>query len=134
MIPEENSCEEAINYLNKKILEEYKKEGIYDLIKEDPRKQPVASVVIYSKYYNQIWMIGDCKALYGNNTIDNELEIDIMYAKDVSEIAFCTDGYRKIFATLNECETYNKFIKENDPLGYKEYSYEKRLCKESRKL
>ena len=57
-------------------------------------------------------MIGDCKALYGNNTIDNELEIDIMYAKDVSEIAFCTDGYRKIFAALNECETYNKFIKE----------------------
>ena len=33
-------------------------------------------------------MIGDCKALYGNNTIDNELEIDIMYAKDVLKLLF----------------------------------------------
>ena len=199
-IPEKSSCDKAISYLNEKILEEYKNEGIYDLIKDDPRKQPAASVVIYSKFYNQIWMIGDCKALYGNTIIDNELEVDIMYAKlrkilieylletgctedellenditrqfleetikrqplirnkrfygrydyvsidgfnkldidlikivdvpkDVSEIAFCTDGYRKIFATLKECEEYNKFIKENDPLCYKEYWHERGFVK-----
>lgn len=199
-IPGKYSCEEAINYLNEKILEEYKKEEIYDLIKDDPRKQPAASVVIYSKFYNQIWMIGDCKALYGNNTIDNELEVDIMYAKlrkilieylletgytedelledditrkfidettkrqplirnkrfygrydyvsidgfnkldmelikivdipkDVTEIAFCTDGYRKIFATLKECEEYNKHVEEEDPLCYKEYLYERGFVK-----
>ena len=29
-IPEKYSCEEAINYLNEKILEEYKKEEIYE--------------------------------------------------------------------------------------------------------
>lgn len=199
-IPEKNSCEEAINYLNEKMLEEYKKEGIYDLIKDDPRKQPAASVVIYSKFYNQIWMIGDCKALYGNNIIDNELEVDIMYAKlrkilieylletgytedelledditrkfidettkrqplirnkrfygkydyvsidgfskldkelieivdvpkDVTEITFCTDGYRKIFATLKECEEYNEHVKKEDPLCYKEYWHERGFAK-----
>lgn len=45
-IPEKSICDQAINYLNEKILEEYKKEGIYDLIKDDQRKQPAASVVI----------------------------------------------------------------------------------------
>lgn len=31
---------------------------------------------IYSKYHNQIWIVGDCRAVYDGNVICNDLKID----------------------------------------------------------
>lgn len=39
-----------------------------------------ATGAIYSKYHNQIWLIGDCGAVYDGNAISNELKIDYIYA------------------------------------------------------
>ena len=71
----------------------------------------------------------DYVSIDGFNKLDIDLIKIVDVPKDVSEIAFCTDGYRKIFATLKECEEYNKFIKENDPLCYKEYWHERGFVK-----
>lgn len=38
-----------------------------------------ATGVIYSKYYNQIWLVGDCIAIYDGNIVSNELKIDKVY-------------------------------------------------------
>lgn len=35
---------------------------------------------IYSKYHNQIWIVGDCRAVYDGNIICNDLKIDSVYA------------------------------------------------------
>ena len=45
-----------------------------------------ATAAIYSKYYNQIWLVGDCRAVYDGIKIDNELKADELYAKIRYEI------------------------------------------------
>lgn len=72
-------CYQSIDFLNNYIIEFYKKHNIYEEISEDAANQPSASVIMYSKKYNQIWLIGDCMALYGDNILENELEVDKMY-------------------------------------------------------
>lgn len=74
-------CYQSISFLNSYILKFYKEHNILDVIQEDAADQPSASVIIYSKYYNQIWLIGDCIALYGDNILENKLETDELYTK-----------------------------------------------------
>ena len=45
-----------------------------------------ATAAIYSKYYNQIWLVGDCRAVYDGKAIDNELKADDLYAEIRLEI------------------------------------------------
>ena len=184
-------CYQAIDFLNEYILNYYKNCGIYEKISDDAAKQPSASVILYSRYYNQIWLIGDCIALYGDNILENTLKVDELYTtirrmileyllstgytekqlleddiskafvkelekrqpyirnkiynsefdyvvidgfnkpnkklikcidvpKEVKEIVFTSDGYRKPFYTLKESEEYLKNIQKVDPLCYKE--------------
>lgn len=193
-------CYQSIEFLNNYILEFYRKNNIFEEISEDAANQPSASVIIYSKYYNQIWLIGDCMALYGDNILENNLEVDKLYTKiramtieyfletgytedellkediakkfvqnlsrrqpyirnkiynskydyvvidgfntpnkelikcidvpcNVKEIVFVSDGYRKPFSTLKESEEYLKYIREVDPLCYKEFAYERGFYK-----
>lgn len=75
------NCYQTIDFLNEYIIEFYKKNNIFEEIADDPANQPSASVIMYSKYYNQIWLIGDCMALYGNNILENKLEVDELYTK-----------------------------------------------------
>lgn len=35
---------------------------------------------IYSKYHNQIWIVGDCRAVYDGKVVCNDLKIDDVYA------------------------------------------------------
>lgn len=74
-------CYQSIDFLNNYILEFYKSHNIFEEISGDAADQPSASVIIYSKNYNQIWLIGDCMALYGDNILENKLEVDELYTK-----------------------------------------------------
>lgn len=38
-----------------------------------------ATGAIYSKYHNQIWIVGDCRAVYDGNIVSNDLKIDDVY-------------------------------------------------------
>ncbi len=49
----------------------------YDLYK----KPLEATGAIYSRAHNQIWIVGDCRAIYDGKVIQNELKIDEVYAK-----------------------------------------------------
>ena len=56
-----------------------------------------ATAAIYSKFYNQIWLVGDCRAVYDGKTIDNELRVDELYATIRLEIIrrLIESGYTK---------------------------------------
>lgn len=43
-------------------------------------KQFEATGAIYSKHHNQIWVVGDCRAIYDGTVIQHELKIDGVYA------------------------------------------------------
>lgn len=74
-------CYQSIDFLNNYILDFYKKHGIFEKIYNDAANQPSASVIMYSKKANQIWLIGDCMALYGDTIVENKLEVDELYTK-----------------------------------------------------
>ena len=75
-------CYQAIEFLNNYIIDYYKRIGIYNTISTDASYQPSASVIIFSRYFNQIWLIGDCIALYGDTILENKLKVDELY-KDI---------------------------------------------------
>lgn len=103
-------CYQSIDFLNNYVIEFYKKHNIFEKISEDAANQPSASVIIYSKRYNQIWLIGDCMALYGDNIIENKLEVDELYTKiRIMTIEyFLSTGYTE--EQLLEDDIAKKFI------------------------
>ncbi len=186
--------------MNEYIRNFYKENNLFENLLNNPANQPAASIIIYSKNANQIWLIGDSMALYGNTILENPLEFDEIYTKmrviiidfllntgyteeqllendiskefikelqkqqpyirnkvnnskfdyvvidgfnrpnknlikcidvpkDIKEIVFTSDGYRKPFNILKETEEYLWYIKEVDPLCYKEFAYEKGFYK-----
>lgn len=187
------SCREAISFLNQSIVEFYEKNGILPYIQDDVRKLPAASLIMYSKHFRQIWLVGDCWGLMGKEEISNPIKVDELYTKirvmtidyllktgytvedliqrdlarefidhlikrqpemrnkrfgyeydyavidglneppqelikvtdvpeDVNELVFATDGYVKLFPTLQESEDFLKHVKEVDPLCYQEFA------------
>ena len=68
----------AINMYIRKFSEKY------DISLEKNKLEATAAV--YSKFYNQIWLIGDCRAVYDGKTIENELRVDELYASIRLEI------------------------------------------------
>ncbi len=105
-------CYQAIDFLNNYIIDFYKQNDIYDKIFDDPANQPAASVIMYSKKYNQIWLIGDCMALYGNTLLEYKLEVDEMYTKIRKMIIeYCLEtGYTE--EDLLEDDISKKFMNE----------------------
>lgn len=73
--------EEFIQYINM-YIKRYCEEIKYPL-SQNPLE---ATGAIYSKYRNQIWIVGDCRAVYDDNVIENELKIDEVYMKIRAEI------------------------------------------------
>lgn len=175
--------------MNLYIQQWYKSNNLYELLKNDLLMRPAASVIIYSKYYNEIWLVGDCTGFYNGNIIENKLEVDELATKirvntlrylletgystteellendisvdtanilrksqqfiknrntgskydytvidgfdtvyelvkivkipdGVKEVILCSDGYPRVFPTLDESEQYLKYIAEKDPLCY----------------
>lgn len=68
------SFEETVKFINLYIEEYLRKHGMEDLI-----GKMEATGVIYSKYHNQAWIVGDCRMIYDGNIVKNPLEIDQVY-------------------------------------------------------
>jgi len=68
--------EEFVQYVNL-YIKKYCEKINYSL----DEKPLEATAAIYSKYYNQIWLVGDCRAICDKKTIQNELKIDEVFTK-----------------------------------------------------
>lgn len=83
-----------------------------------------ATGAIYSKFHNQIWIVGDCRAVYDGKTIENDLRVDDLYTELRLEIirTLLNHGYTEedIFREdVSECIIDNpedciRFIKDED--------------------
>ncbi len=184
------SLSQTIDILTKSIRDYYIANDLLENVKNNPLDRLTASIVIYSSYYNQIWMIGDCQCMVDNNVHTNDKLIDrllsetrafyitkeliegktiedlrgfdagreyilpllisqssfqnnrfdseysycvvdgfpinssqikVIEIKNSKSIILASDGYPKLFNTLNETENYLNYILENDPLCYNLY-------------
>lgn len=99
---EASSLREALDMITEGFLNFYKDNDISIL---DNNRIITASAVIYSRYHNQIWMIGDCQCIVGGKAYSNPNGID--------------DYVAGIRSYINQAEIVNghtvEWIMENDP-------------------
>lgn len=66
--------EECLRFINMYIKKYLEKNGLAENV-----GKMEATGVIYSKYHNQLWLVGDCKAMYDGTIAQNPLRIDEVY-------------------------------------------------------
>ncbi|MFV0417866.1 MAG: hypothetical protein ACK5KT_03905 [Dysgonomonas sp.] len=71
-----SSAEDAISYLTERIYKFYQENNMTEHVIQNPVDRPSASIVIYSKFRNEIWMVGDCQCMIDNNKYYNKKLID----------------------------------------------------------
>lgn len=86
------SFEECVKFINLYIKEYLQKYGLTDQV-----GKMEATGVIYSRFYNQIWLVGDCRAIYDGNIVQNPLKIDEVYIDIRTKIieALMQEGYNE---------------------------------------
>ena len=65
------SFEECVKFINLYIKDYLEKYGLNDQV-----GKMEATGVFYSRFHNQIWLVGDCKAIYDGKVAQNPLRID----------------------------------------------------------
>lgn len=84
------SFEECVQFINLYIREYLQRYGMADQV-----GKMEATGVIYSRFHNQIWLVGDCRAIYDGKVIQNPLKIDEVYIDIRTKIieALMQEGY-----------------------------------------
>ena len=117
------TMEEFVKYINQYIAFFLKKSGL-----EDQIGTTEATGVIYSRVANQIWMIGDCRAIYDGVLVENPLLIDALYI----------DVRRKIIEELLKNGWTEEALLKNDvsrdiikdPTVLRQIIHDEETCKE----
>jgi glycerophosphoryl diester phosphodiesterase len=66
--------------INHAIVKWYKGKGLYrHMKKHHVDRLTIGGVVVYSKHFNELWLVGDCQALVDNRPITNEKLIDHLF-------------------------------------------------------
>lgn len=82
-MPQEICLREFCEGITAKINSIYTENGIdFELLRQHPEQRLTASAVIYSAYFRQIWMIGDCQCIADGNLYDNPKPEEEMAAKE----------------------------------------------------
>lgn len=86
------SFEEFVEMINYYIEEYLQNHGMADQI-----GKMEATGVIYSRFHNQLWLVGDCRAIYDGNVVQNPLKIDGVYIDIRTKLleALLKEGYTK---------------------------------------
>lgn len=75
-LPAKISAKEGIEYLSKIIFSFYQKKEMIEHLKKNPVERISASIIVYSRYKNEIWMVGDCQCLANGIHYTNPKKID----------------------------------------------------------
>ena len=122
---EELSCEELFSALSLTIKEHSEKQYPELTYEEYPR----ASVILYNRYYNEVWGYGDCQCIINGevhthekqiDTLNSELrafylECELLNGNNVSNLLQNDVGRQKILGNLKK---QFMFENRNVPFGY----------------
>lgn len=79
-LPRETSCDKFCLMATDVIRAIYLNAGIYERVKTYAEERLTASVVVYSRFRNEIWMVGDCQALVNGITYNHPKPTDARLA------------------------------------------------------
>jgi len=121
----------AIELISNHLNLYYKNNNLFDIMKNNPWERPTASIALYSKYKNQVWLIGDCHCMIGNVYYSNEklidkiiaetrslyLELEILSGSNIDEFLQYDKGREYVLPLLKK----QSLLQNNNRLS--EYSY-----------
>src|SRR5699024_3325211 len=61
--PADLYIDQLVDQINENLQSVYKELDYFAAFKENPAKTPTAVMAVYSNYYNEIWLIGDCQCM-----------------------------------------------------------------------
>ena len=79
-LPPSSNAVDAVKFLTTAIDETYKLYEVKQIVAEDPKQRICASVAIFSNERQEIWMVGDCQVLMGDQLFCEQKAIDILLA------------------------------------------------------
>lgn len=68
-LPKEIKAYQAFDKLSQNITSWYKENQLLEKVSENPELRVSACALIYSKYYHQLWFVGDCQALINDKKL-----------------------------------------------------------------
>lgn len=71
--------DQIIDAINQNYEKLYKQIGIESRILEEPHIRPSAAMVIFSKQYRKVWMIGDCQCFFNGESYQNIKHVDEVF-------------------------------------------------------
>lgn len=103
---------ELFDLFTEKIGEFYRREeNLYETVEKNPWERMTASVVVYSNYHRQVWMVGDCQCLIDGKLYLNAKNVDQVLAETrafVLELEIMKDRKTKEAENIAE-------LRRNDP-------------------
>ena len=78
-VPPTANAAECFRSINRSVYSWYEREGLLEDVKNNPRNRPAASAAIYSRTYNQVWVLGDSQVFFNSKRYTFPLKIDEFY-------------------------------------------------------
>ncbi|WP_079709392.1 hypothetical protein [Paraliobacillus ryukyuensis] len=122
--------ETIVEQINANFQTVFARNNLIDAIQESQWVAPSASVIIYSKYHQKIWQIGDCQLMVDDELYTNEKEIDSITAnaralyleaelkrgKTIDQLIYRDTGWEYIRTLVQQ--QYFLQNDSNNPFGY----------------
>lgn len=80
-MPQKATAVEGIKHISNALKNFYIENGIYEEMFVPFADKPTASIIIFSNYQKEIWVVGDCQALIDEEYINNDKLIDKIVAE-----------------------------------------------------
>jgi len=127
-LPAKSTAYQAVDFFTSRVLGLYKELGIAQLLIKLPAEKATACIVIYSRFMNEIWMVGDCQCLVDTTPYSNSKPIDALLSgirslyiqteltlgKSVSDLLINDTGREFILPLLKRQSVFQNSLKENE--------------------
>ena len=80
-LPRDSTMSGALAAVTRNIRAAYERYGIAELVARSPDQRFTASCVIYSDFFREVWMVGDCQCALDGLVYRNEKKIDALLSE-----------------------------------------------------
>lgn len=74
----ESTAKQAVEFLTSAVFSKYKERGIEEHVLNFPVERASACIAVYSKFRNELWMVGDCRCMADKTVYSNPKHIDTL--------------------------------------------------------
>ncbi len=109
-LPYESTANQAVEFLTSKVYSMYEELGLEDHLINFQAERASASIVVYSRLKNEIWMVGDCQCLMDQTYYSNVKPVDTLLS-DIRSLFIHTElSLGKSIEDIRTCDTGREFI------------------------